>query len=162
MAEIETRSDDQTEKTEEMAAFNRADLMCPFGPSFFLGHLGRFVRDHCPDSTERLPEVQVRLTGGEALELCHIIGVSPRWVMLAVHDAASHSGGMAIELVPFERIMGIHIGTPHGEGAVVGFVQNRAPEVMTVETLLRATMSPGHSAAGQDSRSAHTQPAATR
>ena len=34
-----------------------ADLEFPFGPSFFLGHLGRFVRDQCPAPTEDLPIV---------------------------------------------------------------------------------------------------------
>jgi hypothetical protein len=162
MAEIETRSDDQAEKMEDPAAFNRADRMCPFGPSFFLGHLGRFVRDHCPDTTEKLPAVQVRLADGEILNLCHIIGVSPRWVMLAVRNTASHSDGMAIELVPFERIMGVRIGTPHAEGTFVGFAQSQAPRIIEAETLLRAAMSPDEDVTGQHNHLTHTKLEETR
>lgn len=162
MAEIETRSDDQAEQTEDTAAFHRADLACPFGPSFFLGHLGRFVRDHCPDATEKLPGVQVRLADGEILDLCHIIGVSPRWVMLAVRNTASHSDGMAIELVPFERIMGVRIGTPRAEGTFVGFAQSQAPKIIEAETLLRAVMSPDQGMAGQHNHSTHTKLPETR
>jgi hypothetical protein len=162
MAEIETRIDDQAEKTEDTAAFSRADLVCPFGPSFFLGYLERFVRDHCPDPTEKLPGVQVHLANGETLDLCHIIGVSPRWVMMAVRDTASHSDGMAIELVPFERIQGVRIGTPHAEGPFVGFVQSRTPDIIDVEALLRAAMSPGDSVAAKDNRSTQTRPEETR
>lgn len=162
MAEIETRTGDQAEKTEDAGAFSRADLVCPFGPSFFLGYLERFVRDHCPDPTEKLPEVQLRLVSGETLNLCHIIGVSPRWVMLAVRDTASHSESMAIELVPFERIHGVRIGSPHADGPSVGFVQSRAPDVIDVEALLRAAMSPGQSVTGKDHCPTQTRPAGTR
>lgn len=63
MSEIQERSDD-TERLEAATAFARADLACTFGPSFFLGHLGRFVRDHCPDPKENLPVVQVHLADG--------------------------------------------------------------------------------------------------
>jgi hypothetical protein len=142
MSDIETRSDDQAEKLGAAAAFTRADLACPFGPSFFLGHLGRFVRDHCPDPKENLPSVQVRLADGETLDLCHIIGVSPRWVMLAVRDAAGHQDGMAIELVPFEIIRSVRIRTRYAERGSVGFAQSRAPAIIAAETLLQAVMSP--------------------
>ena len=44
---------------ETAAMFAQADMRCTFGPSFFLGHLGRFVREHCPESKENLPLVRV-------------------------------------------------------------------------------------------------------
>lgn len=159
MAEIETHIGDQVEKTVDPAAFSRADLVCPFGPSFFLSYLNRFVRDHCPDPAEKLPGVQVRLAGGETLDVCHIIGVSSRWVMLAVRDTAGHSDGMAIELVPFERIQGVRIGTPHAEGTFVGFVQSRMPDIIDVNALLQAAMSPDGPVAGKDDSSAQIPPA---
>lgn len=162
MAEIETPIGDQPEKTEVAAAFSRADLVCPFGPSFFLGYLERFVRSHCPDPTEKLPGVQVHLANGETLDLCHIIGVAPRWVVLAVRDTASQTDGMAIELVPFERIQGVRIGTPHAEGHFVGFVQSRTPDIIDVEALLRAAMSPSDSVAEKDIRSTQMRPEETR
>ena len=113
-------------------------------PEFLPGVFGRFVRDHCPDPKEHLPVVQIQLAGGETLDLCHIIGVSPRWVVLAVREAATHKDGMTIELVPFEIIRGVCIRTRHAEGASVGFAQNRAPEIIAAETLLRAAMAPDH------------------
>jgi hypothetical protein len=138
----ETPDSNKTERTEGAAVFTRADRACTFGPSFFLGHLGRFVRDHCPDPEEHLPMVQIRLADGQTLDLCHIIGVSPRWVMLAVRDAASRQDDMTIDLVPFEMIQGVRIRTRHGGGASVGFAQSRAPTIIAAETLLRAAMSP--------------------
>lgn len=142
MPEIQTRSDDEPEKREAAAAFTRADLACTFGPSFFLGHLGRFVRERCPDPKENLPVVHAYLADGETLDVCHIIGVSPRWVMLAVRDAASHGDGMAIELVPYELIRRISIRTRRAESASIGFSQIEAPEIIGAETLLRAAMPP--------------------
>ena len=144
MSETQTHSDNQPERLEAATAFTRSDLACTFGPSFFMGHLARFVRDRCPDPKENLPMVQVRLADGETLDLCHIIGVSPRWVMLAVRDAAGHKDGMIIELVPFELIRGVCIRTRHAEGASVGFAQSRAPEIIAAETLLREAMAPDH------------------
>ena len=144
MSAIETRSDDAVERAEAAAAFTRADRACTFGPSFFLGHLGRFVRDRCPDPKENLPVVHVRLADGETLDLCHIMGVSPRWVMLAVRDAASHGDGMVVELVPYELIRRVCIRTRRAESASVGFFQTRPPEIIAPETLLRAAISRDH------------------
>ena len=142
MGDIQTPTGDEQDRLEAAIAFNRANLACAFGPSFFLGHLARFVRDHCPDPKENLPVVQLRLTDGETLNVCHIIGVSPRWVVLAVHDRASHPASMAIEVVPFECIQGVSIRTRRAEGASVGFVQSRVPEIIAAETLLQAAMPP--------------------
>lgn len=121
-----------------------ADLEFPFGPSFFLGHLGRFVRDQCPAPTEDLPIVQVHLCTSETLNVCHIIGVSPRWVVLAVRDAASHGDRMAIDIVPYPLIQRVSIRTRQAESASIGFSETHAPAIIGAETLLQAALSPHH------------------
>ncbi len=144
MSELQGHTDEEAEKVQD-ALFARADLACAFGPSFFLGHLGRFVRDRCPDPKDNLSEVQLHLADGETLHLCHIIGVSPRWVVLAVHDATSRGDGMAIELVPYEIIRRVCIRTRRAaEGAAPGYAQTRPPEVVAAETWLQAAMPPYH------------------
>ena len=143
MSDTKLPPNDQTATAEASRAFARADLACPFGPSFFLGDLGRFVRDRCPDAAEQLPVVQIRLADGETLALCHIMGVSPRWVMLAVHDAASHGDAMAVELAPYEIIRRVYIGTRRAEGTTVGFAQTHLAQIIAPEALLRAVMPPG-------------------
>ncbi|HLG54301.1 MAG TPA: hypothetical protein VI485_03155 [Vicinamibacterales bacterium] len=142
MSDPEPRANGEAERTQATAAFMRADLACAFGPSFFLGQLGRFVRDRCPDPTENLPMVEVRLVDGETLDVCHIIGVSPRWVMLAVRDAASHRDEMALTLVPYETIQRVGISTRRAEGSSIGFSQAQPPEIITPETLLQAAIVP--------------------
>jgi len=77
MSESPSDTVDERARQQAAAAFVRADLACAFGPSFFLGHLGRFVRDQCPDPKENLPTVHVHLADGETLDVCHIIGISP-------------------------------------------------------------------------------------
>ena len=123
---------------EAAKAFTRADHACAFGPTFFLSHLGRFVRDTCPSAEEHLPRVEIRLADGESLDLCHIIGVSPRWVMLATRAADSHQHEMAIEFIPFEMIQGVRIHPRHTETASMGFAQVQAPAIMSAETLIEA------------------------
>lgn len=89
--------------------------------------------------------VRVHLADGQCLDVCHIIGVSPRWVMLAVRDVSSSGEGMAVELVPFEIIRRVGIGTRRAENTSIGFSQARAPEIIAPETLLRAAMAPPRS-----------------
>lgn len=137
----ETHDTDEIARAEAAAAFANADRVSMFGPSFFLGQLGRFVRDHCPSPEEHLPMVEIRLADGQTLDLCHIVGVSPRWVMLAVRDAASRLPDMAIELVPFEMVRGVRIRARHAEGGTVGFLQHHAPAIIGAETLLEAALS---------------------
>ena len=138
MADLE-RKDAAQEELKALEAFISADLACPFGPSFFLDHLGRFVRDRCPDPNENLPLVEVRLAEGETLELCHIIGVSPQWVMLAVRDPANQRDGMAVELVPYAMIRHVRISIRRPGGSSIGFSQEQPPAVISPEALIGAT-----------------------
>ena len=153
MSELDNDTTDEASRQQAATAFIKADLACAFGPSFFLGQLGRFVRDRCPDASENLPLVQVRLADGETLDVCHIIGVSPRWVMLAVRDAASHRDGMAVQFVAYDTIHRVGIATRHAEGSSIGFAQTTPPEIIAPETLLRAAMTPNPAAqAGSETR----------
>ena len=148
MPELQSDRIDDAVQQQAATAFVRADVACSFGPSFFLGQLGRFVRDRCPEAAENLPLVQVRLADGETLDVCHIIGVSPRWVMLAVRDAGSHRDGMAVELVPYEIIRRVGIGSRRAEGSSIGFAQMVPPTIIAPETLLRTAMAPSSHSAG--------------
>lgn len=138
MADVLEQKDAGAAALKAAEAFISADLACPFGPSFFLGDLGRFVRDRCPDPKEDLPLVEVRLADGDTLDVCHIIGVSPQWVMLAVRDPANHRDGMAVELVPYAMIRHVRIGARRTGGASIGFSQARPPEVLSPETFVGA------------------------
>lgn len=125
---------------EELAAlYARADLSCPFGPAFFMTQLSRFVRDRCPEPTEQLPIVELRLADGEVLDVCHVIGVAPHWVALAARDR-NRAGAMTTELVPYELIRRVLIRPRHGEAAGIGFETCHVPELVNPAALLRATM----------------------
>lgn len=127
-----------TAEHEAMLLVAKADAACPFGPVFFLRQLGRFVRDHCPSTEEHLPHVQLELADGETLDLCHVVGVSPKWVVLAVRDPGAHGHEMATVLVPFGMVQGVRIRAHHQMGATVGFAQPHQPAVISAETLVDA------------------------
>lgn len=91
----------------------------PFGPDFFLGQLRAFARDRCPDPAEGLPVVQLHLMGGEVLDLCHVIGLAPAFVALAVREPGG-AVAMRTELVPYQIITRVTIGSA-GEHGRVGF-----------------------------------------
>lgn len=124
--------------------FAQADTSCTFGPSFFLGNLGRFVREHCPESKENLPLVRVYLAGGEMLDVCHIIGVSSRWVMLAVRDFDNQRDAMAVELVPYDAIRRVSIRSRHVDTSSIGFSEIQRPQIIGPEALVRAAMPREH------------------
>ncbi len=122
------------------AAIAQLDARFPFGPGFFLGQLGSFVRDRCPDPAEGLPHVEVHLIGGEVLDVCHVMGIAPRWVALAVFDTEeSRAAEMRTELVPFEAIVRVSVRGGRGGSARVGFRQDSVPSVrLTAEEALDA------------------------
>lgn len=136
----EVHDTDEGNRLAAAAAFAKADQTTMFGPSFFLGQLSRFVRDHCPPQQDHLPMVEIRLADGQILDLCHIVGVSPRWVLLAVRDSAVHQHDMAIEIVPFEMVRGVRICPRHADGGTVGFSQTHEATIMPAETLLQTAM----------------------
>ena len=128
-----------------MAAFARAEVGCPFGPTFFLIQLGRFVRDRCPDPGEGLPVVNLHLLTGEVLDVCHIVGVAPKWLVLAVREGAA----MATDIVPYELIRRVRVRAAAVGGASIGFDTGREPAVMhtdaewkSAERALEAAMNP--------------------
>lgn len=117
----------------------------PFGPGFFLGQLRAFARERCPDPGEMLPSVELHLATGEVLDLCHVMGLAPAFVALAVreaHGGAKAGASMRTELVPYAFITRITIRPVHATGPHVGFNPEHAPDLLpqpcTPEATLRA------------------------
>ena len=101
------------------AALVEADRQVPFGPLFFLEHLRGLVRDRCPDPSEGLPSVHLHLLDGECLDVCHVIGISPAWIALAVNEPERPAGSalMRTEMVPYSTIGRVTIHATHREGS---------------------------------------------
>ena len=131
------------QETAARDLFARWEATLAFGPSFFLAHLGAYVRDCCPDPREALPFVHLHLASGEVLDVCHVIGLTPRWVALAVYEAPSHA--MRTELVPYEVITRIAISPGQAQGSHIGFHQEAPPVQETAEETLQkaAVAGPG-------------------
>lgn len=142
------------EATREKAQSRELVSAAPFGPAFFLGQLRAFARDRCPDPAESLPAVELHLVTGEVLDLCHVMGLAPAFMAVAVHDGP-RSGGrearMRTELLPYAHITRVTIRPVHEAGAHVGFDLHSEPEVLATaasaeEALMRAaavTTGPG-------------------
>lgn len=136
------------ESTGAEGAVEGLDSGAPFGPGFFLGQLGAFARDRCPNPAEMLPSVELHLATGEVLDLCHVMGLAPAFVALAVREGRSGIGtdaaAMRTELIPYALIARVTIRPARGTGTGphVGFNPEHAPEILpqvqTPEALLRA------------------------
>ncbi|MCI0574232.1 MAG: hypothetical protein L0Y66_26170 [Myxococcaceae bacterium] len=119
--------------------------MPPFGPAFFLTHLGAFVRQQCPDLGEGLPFVHLHLVSGEVLDLCHIIGLTPLFIALAVYEEAvgEDSRIMRTELVPYELFVRVTIHVAEARGPRIGFHQESPPAFRaTPEEALQVAATP--------------------
>jgi len=125
------------------AALESTDKQVPFGPLFFLQQLAAFVRDRCPAPEEGLPVVSLHLLDGEVLDVCHIIGVSPRWLALATFDTekASDKPPMRTELIPYSIIARVRIGSSRHDWPHIGFNVGHEPDVLRA-LAPRAGMSP--------------------
>jgi hypothetical protein len=76
--------------------------------------------------------VHVHLSNGDVLDLCHVIGLAPRFVALAVYEGGASARVMRTELVPYETIVRVTVRSGAKEGSHIGFSQERAPVVSTL------------------------------
>ena len=109
------------------------DASCPFGPSFFMRQLRAFIRDRCPDPSEALPSVQIHLAEGDIIEICHVIGIAPRWMALAAIEehCATAAPAMRTEVIPYALISRVTVRPYRPEPGRVGFDAGRSPEVLS-------------------------------
>jgi hypothetical protein len=117
----------------EQAALLAASLRHPFGPAFFMTQLRGFAGEKCPDPEQERPVVEIHLRDGETLDLCHIIGVTPGWVALAVLDGEGETSAKRIrtEFVPFEAIARVTLRGSRPKAPHLGFEHSRVPQVLT-------------------------------
>lgn len=123
----------ETPRRGAMAALAAAESGVVFGPLFFLQHLRGFVRERCPEPQEGLPQVRVRLADGLELDICHIVGVTPKWIALAVYDTErdEESTRMRTDLVPYSMITRLVIRTESERGVhPMGFNADREAPVL--------------------------------
>lgn len=142
-----------TPEQMEQAALVEASLHHPFGPAFFMTQLRGFAGEKCPDPALERPVVEIHLGDGETLDLCHIIGVTPNWVALAVQDGDEDDTPrrMRTEFVPFEVIARVTLRGSRSEAPHLGFEHGRVPRVlsaqprpeMTPEAAIRAAAAGG-------------------
>ena len=113
-------------------ALRATEARCPFGPSFFATHLRKLIRDHCPDPNESMPLVEIHLLGGEVLDVCHIIGLGPAWLALAVFERSAKATPqtMRTELVPYGTVMRITISQKGAGESRIGFNLAHTPFVV--------------------------------
>jgi len=105
----------------------------PFGPTFFLAHLRGLVRDRCPDPSEHLPEVMLRLADGEALVVCHVMALGPGWVAIAAVDGKGPGGAprMRTEIVPYGAIVRVIVRRLPAREGPIGFEPGVEPRLLT-------------------------------
>jgi hypothetical protein len=115
------------------AVLQAMDTSSPFGPGFFLRQLGAFLTDRCPEPEAKLPGLFLHLADGEVLDVCHIIGIAPGWVALAVRqeERQATESTMRTELIPYSMVVRVTIRAGHHGEAPIGFDLGREPRMVT-------------------------------
>lgn len=132
----------QSKREQDEERMPLADLLesrWAFGPIFFLRQLAVLVRDRCPDPHEGLPAVRLHLGDGEILDVCHIIGVTPTWLAVAVNESERPSGAspMRTEIVPYGMVARVSIRPAQSAEPHIGFDITRRPDVVPSASELR-------------------------
>lgn len=122
--------EDAAGEAEAKELLRRLDARCPFGPAFFLSQLSDLIRDRCPEAAEALPLVELHLVDGTTLCVCHVMGLSPSWLALAVYDERSRDPEMRTELVPYSAILRVSIRPGRPGAHRIGFEQGRQPALV--------------------------------
>ncbi|MEK7347414.1 MAG: hypothetical protein AABZ94_00945 [Candidatus Eisenbacteria bacterium] len=160
------QEDRTTEERKAWAALVAADRRAAFGPLFFIQHLRGLVRDQCPDPADGMPGVRLHLADGDTLDLCHIVGISPNWIALAVREPGREEGPMVMrtEFVPYPMVTRVVIRTVTREASHhVGFDVGREPGLfegspieaaMTPEEAVRAVAGAAGSGSAPDPNAA--------
>lgn len=128
----------QTASDHLDAIVQAIEAQCPFGPTFFYTQLRGFVRDGCPEASENWPTVELRLRSGECIQICHIIGVAPLYVALAVYedDKADDPPAMRTELLPFDQIERVTVRPMQHKSPGFGFNVARVPSLVTQDSMM--------------------------
>ena len=119
---------DQRQPTEQAQA---VDVRWPFGPVFFVSQLRAFIRDRCPDPRASLPQLELHLADGQALDVCHVVAIAPAWIALAVYECTPSRGArkMRTDVIPYGMIARITISSDRTTGGQLGFDVNRTPVI---------------------------------
>jgi hypothetical protein len=107
------------------------DSHCPFGPRFFTTQLRAFISDRCPGPGAVLPELEIHLADGQALDVCHVVALAPAWIAIAVYEPSTVRGArkMRTEIVPYAMIARVTISRDRASGGQLGFDVNHAPSI---------------------------------
>lgn len=121
----------ESEQSALQALVGSLDAHCAFGPRFFVTQLRAFISNRCPDPSAGLPELEIHLADGQALDVCHVVALAPAWIALAVYECSPAHGArkMRTEIVPYAMIARITISTDRASEGHLGFDVSRAPVI---------------------------------
>jgi hypothetical protein len=117
-------------RKDHRAQAEAIDARWPFGPLFFVSQLRGFIRDRCPEPNA-LPELELHLADGQALDVCHVVAIAPAWIALAVYECSSARDRrkMRTDFVPYGMIARITISADRAGGSQLGFDMDHQPTI---------------------------------
>ena len=100
----------------ELGRVLAAEITGPvFGLPFFCSVMKSRLMRHCSGVGPDVPQVLLHLAEGTALDLCHIVELSPKWIAAAVFRDDRSCDRMDVEFIPYELIVRVTLSSRPGE-----------------------------------------------
>lgn len=109
---------------DEAAHLGTAMSGPPFGPEFFATVLLDRVRTACDGHPGEVPVVELHLSDGYTLDLCHIPAVDRRWLAAQAYRDRETCEEMDLLFVPYALVARVTVSMWHPRQRPIGFVLN--------------------------------------
>ena len=98
-----------------------------FDANFYRSVLPRWIRTQCESKPEGIPVVELRLTDGAVLDLCHVVNLADQWMAVSHFRDPGSCDDMDMAFVRYETVMRIGLSLHDPRSRRIGFDVTRAP-----------------------------------
>jgi hypothetical protein len=105
-----------------------------FDPGFFTTVFADRLKAACEGHPPETPVVLLDLVDGSTLDLCHIEGLAPRWLLVAAFRGEPTCERMDLVFVPYESILRVTVSSRDAQAPAMGFsLAKSLPALSTAE-----------------------------
>ena len=100
-----------------------------FDAAFYTTAFPDLVQQECRRQSGQVPVVEFRLGDGTTLDVCHVMQLADRWMVLAFFRDPKTCEDMDIAFLPYELVVRINISLHNPRSRRIGFT-DKAPAIL--------------------------------
>lgn len=105
----------------------------PFDGAFFATAFRDRVRSLCAALGNAVPVILLQLSDGRVLDLCHIEGLTARWMAVAAFRDNADCKEMDTVLIPYETIVRVTLSNREASDRRIGFQLEKSLPALAME-----------------------------